>query len=146
MASYLAEIVRLLENLKPGLIVDWPEEVLYMNSNVQESSKYRFSIARLIVCTTVIACAVAVGKNIYDGLEIHQINTAINLGLGLLFFTLPIVMAYAASSMSRILRLDSTPIRILFCCVLGVLLTFSFAAGFASVRTIIEPSFAIFHW
>lgn len=119
-----------------------------MDSVVQENSKYRFSIARLIVCTTVIACVVAVGKNVHDGLQNHQRNslTAINLGLGLLFFTLPIVIAYAASTMSRILRLDSTPIRILLCCVLGILLTFSFAAGFASVRAIIEPNFAVFYW
>ncbi len=148
MASYLAEIVRLFENLKPDLIVDWAEEVLYMDSDVQENSKYRFSIARLIVCTTVIACAVAVGKNVHDGLQNHQRNSliAINLGLGILFFTLPIVIAYAASTMSRILRLDSASIRILFCCVLGVLLIFSFAVGFSFVTEAIEPNRTLFYW
>jgi hypothetical protein len=119
-----------------------------MDRDVQENSKFRFSIAGVIVCTTVIACAVAVGKNVHDGLQNHQRNslTAINLGLGLLFFTLPIVIAYAASTMSRILRLDSAPIRILFCCMLGFLLTISFAVGFACVTVAFEPGHAVFYW
>lgn len=150
MASlfWTKEITLLGKNHEPRLIVVWAEDVLYMDSDVQENSKYRFSIARLIVCTTVIACAVAVGKNVHDGLQNHQRNslTAINLGLGLLFFTLPIVIAYATSTMSRILRLDSASIRILFCCVLGGLLIFSFAMGFSFVTEAIEPNRTLFYW
>ncbi len=74
-----------------------------MDRSVQKTNKYRFSISSVILITTATACAVAVGKYAHGRqFDLRLYLTTINLGLGILFFTLPIVIAYAASSMSRI--------------------------------------------
>lgn len=118
-----------------------------MDRSVQKTNKYRFSISSVILITTATACAVAVGKYAHGRqFDLRLYLTTINLGLGILFFTLPIVIAYAASSMSRILSLDSAPIRILLFCALGILQTSSFVVGVAFVSGVIDPSHAVLYW